>query len=199
MTSLNLYCASLPRELLPLPVLECFQRTTRLVEDLQGERLGRPSKLEIRTLKEQFVGQLASLGSPPAPSEISLLSRQALSAGLLCGALDGSGLYLEEDFPEEFSGGTLSEELDQVLEVADQYWRGLDIDTLRQQALYGMNENRNTDRENERAASQPGFTLAKARKLLSETFRTGYGIGMIEAALSCLHSSQNGRATGPWE
>lgn len=147
---------------------------------LHLQELGRdelPTPLESRLLKEQFFAEIAAFQAGPP---MLGLSREALAAGLLCGALDGVRLYLADAFPEPFGGPQkMLDELNQTVEVADQYWRGLDPDSLREQSIYGKQLNWRTDAENVRATTEP-------RQLLLETFRTGYGIGMIDAALACL-------------
>jgi hypothetical protein len=176
--AMKLYCASFPRLLQPCSPPDAFERTADLLLTLRERGPDElPSALESRLLKEQFFAEVAVL----KPGEDLLqLSREALAAGLLCGALDGAALYIADTFPEPFSApeSTVAE-LSQTVEVADQYWRGLDIDSLGEQSIYGKHLNWRTDVEN---VGSGGDT----RTLLIETFRTGYGIGMIDAALACL-------------
>lgn len=162
----------------PCPPPAAFERTASLLLSLQERGPDElPTALESRLLKEQFFGEV---GSGSGAESLLVLSQQALAAGLLCGALDGAALYIGDAFPEPFSGPeTIVAELSQTVEVADQYWRGLDIDSLCEQSLYGKHLNWRTDTENVQAGGD-------VRTLLIETFRTGYGIGMIDAALACL-------------
>lgn len=147
---------------------------------------GRPP-LASRPLKEQFLQQWSLLQVMPEPGEIGPMSLQALAAGLLCGARDGARLYLLGERAETFAAApeaeTLRVSLTQYLEVADQEWRSLDVDTLQLQAGYGKHLNRATHRENIDFLAQPGRSAADARRALLETFRTGYSLGLIDAAV----------------
>lgn len=188
----QLYCGSYPKLLLPLPPGQAFDRITQFLTQLREsdpEELGSP--LQSRLLKEQMLGQIASL-TEVKPGFIQHLSRQTLSAGLLCGALDGAHLYLNELTPEAFalppSLSHLAQEFEQMLEVADQYWRGLDLQSLEEQSRYGQAENLKSDLQDHQALSH-NPSPSQLHRQFSETFRTGYGIGLIQAALSLLHQT----------
>lgn len=187
---MNLYCGSFPQFLRPCPVPEAFQRTQELLLSLRdqgGDEL--PSALQSSLLKEQFFLQFSGLRQTLVES-IRLWSRQSILAGLLCGALDGAGLYLGDRAPEDFQVPAhltrLADELDAVVEVADTYWRGLDVDSLHEQCLYGKEENWNSDEENVRVLAGTD-SPKRLQHVLWETFRTAYGIGLIEAAVVCLY------------
>lgn len=180
----RLYCASYPRLAQAWPVPECFSHTAALVQELSDGEL--PSALESRSLKEQFWKQLGAIAAVPTSAEMEAGSREALAAGCLCGALDGAWLYLQDEPPEPCSlDASFAEELQRVVEVADLYWRGLDAEELEEQCRYGHEENLRTDVENVEALTRLSSAQG-VRQLLRETFRTGYGIGMIEAARGCL-------------
>lgn len=137
------------------------------------------------------MGQISSL-TEVKPPFIQHLSRQTLSAGLLCGALDGAHLYLNDHMPEAFvlppSLSHLAQEFEQMLEVADQYWRGLELQSLEEQSRYGQAENLKSDLQDYQALTN-NPTASQLQRQFSETFRTGYGIGLIQAALSLLHQT----------
>lgn len=188
---LKLYCGSYPKFLHDCSVAQAFLRLQALLTSLSkcsAEEL--PSALQSSLLKEQFFGQLTSLMPPFAAEMIGLWSRQAVLAGLLCGAIDGAYLYLADQGPEDFqcpsSLARQAEELDQVVEVADQYWRGLDLENLEAQASFGKEENQASDQENIKVLLGAGAPSVQHQ--LSETFRTSYGIGLIEAAQVFLYS-----------
>jgi len=188
---LNLYCGSYPKFLQDCPVSQAFQRLHGLLDSLRqcsAEEL--PSALQSSLLKEQFYGQIGSLSGPLAAEMIGLWSRQAVLAGLLCGALDGAYLYIADQGPEDFHCppglARQAEELDQVVEVADQYWRGLDLENLEAQASFGKQENLASDAENIKVLLGPAAPSVQHQ--LGETFRTSYGIGLIEAAQVFLYS-----------
>jgi hypothetical protein len=189
MKALTLYSGSFPKLLHPCPVAEAFQRLGPLLADLKRLELEQlPSPLESRLLKEQFLAQLAEMTEIGDAGHVRHLSRQSLAAGLLCGSLDGAYLYLANEQPESFdcpaSLAHVTQELAQIVEVADQYWRGLDRENLEHQSLYGKEQNRHTDEENIARLGRRGTSAREIQRQLSETFRTGYGIGLVEAALA---------------
>ena len=73
-----------------------------------------------------------------------------------------------------------------MVEVADQYWRGLDLENLEAQASFGKQENLASDAENIKVLLGPAAPSVQHQ--LGETFRTSYGIGLIEAAQVFLYS-----------
>lgn len=189
MKAFTLYSGSLPKLLNPLPVKEAFERIGQLLAGWQGpDHL--PSPLESRLLKEQFLAQVSQLMGVGDQGHILHLSRQSMAAGLLCGALDGGRLYLADELPEEFECPPMLAEtgqgLAQIVEVADQYWRGLDLENLELQSRYGKEQNLLTDEENLARLNRSGVTPTQVRQQFSETFRTGYGVGLVEAALILL-------------
>jgi hypothetical protein len=76
------------------------------------------------------------------------------------------------------------EEIVELTEVADQYWRGLDIESLHQQSVYARQENLKTEAEN--AAALGGAGAVQIRRQFSETFRIAYGMGLLDSALAFL-------------
>ncbi|MBT9585970.1 hypothetical protein IV102_21685 [bacterium] len=191
MKAMTLYSGSYPKWLHPCPVAEAFQRISQLLpilKKLEPDQL--PSPLESRLLKEQFVNQVGNMASVGDAGHIRHLSRQALAAGLLCGALDGAHLYLVDQQPESFEFppalAHFPQELCQIVEVADQYWRGLDLENLELQSSYGKQQNLQTDEENIAILGRSGISAREIQRQFSETFRTGYGIGLVEAALALI-------------
>lgn len=189
MRAFTLYSGSLPKMLNPVPVPEAFARLEQLLLTWQSpDQL--PSPLESRLLKEQFLAQVAGLETVGDQGHILHLSRQSMAAGLLCGALDGGRLYLADELPEPFESPPSLDEtrqgLAQIVEVADQYWRGLDLENLELQSRYGKEQNLRSDEENLARLNRRGASGREARQQFSETFRTGYGVGLIEAALILL-------------
>ena len=187
--ALTLYCGSYPKLLHPCPVAESFRRIQELLPTLKSKEVEQlHSPLESRLLKEQFLDQVASMTGIGDEGHVRHLSRQSLAAGLLCGALDGAHLYLSNQSPEEFQCppglAHCRQELSQIVEVADQYWRGLDLKNLENQSTYGKEQNLKTDEENIAALVRPDITAREVQRQLSETFRTGYGIGLVESALA---------------
>lgn len=140
-------------------------------------------------VKGQFFPALSGLTFRPEPDWIRLYSLQALAAGLLCGGLDGLFLYRQGSKPEvvEHSLGGL---LAQAIEIADGEWRQLDADTLQLQAGYGKHLNRATEEENVEFLSRAGSAEVQLQRALSETFRTGYSLGLIDAAIIALHNER---------
>ena len=181
MQSFTLQSRSFPEQLAPLPAFQALERLAQLLQKLKAGPP--PSPDESRLLKEQLLAQAAILESFP---EIAYLTRQAQAAGLLCGALDGARLYLEgeeiQNFVAPFS--RWQESVAELIEVADQYWRGLDIDNLHQQSVYARQQNLKTESEN--LAVLAGADAAKMRNQLCETFRIAYGMGLLDAALAFL-------------
>ena len=75
----------------------------------------------------------------------------------------------------------------QAMDVADGEWREVDADVLQLQAGYGKHLNRATEEENVEFLARPGSGDGQTRRALGETFRTGYSLGLIDAAIICLH------------
>ncbi len=172
---------SFPEQLTPLPAFQALERFQEFLEQLKT--VPPPEPEESRQLKEQWLAQAATLESG---SEISLVTRQAQAAGLLCGALDGLRLYVESKEVLDFVAPSSSwkDALAELTEVADQYWRGLDIESLHQQSVYARQENLKTESENLTALA--GADASKLRNQLSETFRIAYGMGLLDSARAYL-------------
>lgn len=181
MQSFTLQSRSFPEQLAPLPAFQALDRLGQLLQKLQSGLL--PSPDESRLLKEQLLGQAAILESLP---DIAGLTRQAQAAGLLCGALDGARLYIENEEVLDFMAPSArwKESVVELAEVADQYWRGLDIESLHQQSVYARQENLKTEPEN--LAALAGADVTRLRNQLSETFRIAYGMGLLDSALAFL-------------
>ncbi len=166
--------------LLPRPPLQAFYELDLWilekpeVRDLRGMS---------RLVQDQLFPQLAGLRWSEREDWIRRHSLESLAAGLLCGALDGLFLYQLQEAPI----ASESPQLRQALEVADGEWRELDADALHLQAGYGKHLNRTTDQENVEFLARPGSGDVQAQRALSETFRTGYSLGLIDAAIVCLH------------
>ncbi len=136
-----------------------------------------------RSLQNQLFPKLASLRWSERLDWIRLYSLESLAAGLLCGAVDGLFLYRLGEAPL----ASESLKLRQALEVADGEWRQLDVDSLQLQAAYGKHLNRSTEEENVQFLSRPGSGEAQTQRAMGETFRTGYSLGLIDAAIIVLH------------
>ncbi|GMU55334.1 MAG: hypothetical protein AMXMBFR33_44800 [Candidatus Xenobia bacterium] len=113
------------------------------------------------------------------------LGLQALSQGLLCGALDGAILYQAgqlEPLAENRTGdeGKLLRSLSQAREVADQSWRGMGADDLQLLSGYGKHQNQATEAEAEQAAQG---SADEFRTFLLATFKAGYAVGLVDAAV----------------
>lgn len=143
----------------------------------------RPHRGLSRSLQNQLFPLLENLRWIDRPEWIRLYSLESLAAGLLCGALDGLFLYQLKEPPI----ASESLKLRQALEVADGQWRELDADALQLQAGYGKHLNRATDEENVEFLSRPGAGDEQAQRAMGETFRTGYSLGLIDAAIVTLH------------
>ena len=181
MRSFTLQSRSFPEQLTPLPAFKALERLAGLLQRLNEGPL--PSPDESRLLKEQLLAQAATVESIP---DIAYLTRQAQAAGLLCGALDGARLYVEDQAILDFvaPSSRWHESVAELTEVADQYWRGLDIDSLHQQSVYARQENLKTEGENQSVLA--GADGAKMRNQLCETFRIAYGMGLLDSALAFL-------------
>lgn len=140
-------------------------------------------------LKAQFFPALLALKFRPEPDWIRLYSLESLAAGLLCGGLDGLALYRQGNKPEPVDH-PVGDLLAQAVEVADGEWRLLDADTLQLQAGYGKHLNRATEEENVEFLMRTGSDESKLQRALSETFRTGYSLGLISAAIIALHNEK---------
>ncbi|MBS2036770.1 hypothetical protein JST97_17400 [bacterium] len=185
MRSFSLQCRSMPEFLQPVPAIQAFDRLARLLVVLKQNALPPPE--ESRFLKEQLLAQAAVLESSP---DTVHLTRQAQAAGLLCGALDGGRLYLEEKPVLDFVAPSRLwlEEIQELTAVADQYWRGLDIASLHQQSVYARQENLKTESENLEVLT--GADSQQIRRQFSETFRIAYGVGLLDSALAFLFLKQ---------
>ena len=161
---------------------QALARLSQLLEELKR---GGASTQQSRPLKEQLLAQVAILETAP---EVGYLTQQAQAAGLLCGALDGARIYLEEEQIDDFvcPVALWNEQLRELEEVADQYWRGLDIESLHQQLVYAKQQNLQTEKDNLAALDRPGVGSAQIRSQFSETFRIAYGAGLLDAALTFL-------------
>lgn len=166
--------------LLPRPPLQAFHEL-----DLWLVEVGdlAPHRGLSRFLQDQLFPQLETLRWTSNREWIRLYSLESLAAGLLCGALDGLHLFRLQEAPI----ASESPSLRQALEVADGEWRELHPDDLQLQAGYGKHLNRATDEENVEFLSRPGAGDVQAQRALSETFRTGYSLGLIDAAIVSLH------------
>ncbi|MBN9414987.1 MAG: hypothetical protein J0I12_06080 [Candidatus Eremiobacteraeota bacterium] len=181
MRSFALRSPSFAPQLTPLPAFQALERFSAWLPSLQTGLA--PAPEESRLLKEQLLAQTAILEDVP---DIAYLTRQAQAAGMLCGALDGIRLYLEKDDVLDFVAplARWKESVTELTQVADQYWRGLDLDSLHQQSVYARQENLKTEAENLQIL--PAADLAHKRNQLSETFRIAYGLGLLESALAFL-------------
>lgn len=137
-------------------------------------------------LKAQYFPALMQLTFKAQAEWIRLYSLESLVVGLVCGGLDGLYLYHQALKPEVVDH-PIGDLLRQALEVADGEWRQLDADTLQLQAAYGKHLNRATEEENVEFLSRPGAGQVQLERALSETFRTGYSLGLIDAAIIALH------------
>jgi len=139
-------------------------------------------------LKTQLLQQLGELAHVPAPEALREASLLALSCGLLCGGLDGAVLYVcglppqDPADPHEVAGSLL-EGLAGAIVVADRDWRSTDADSLQLLSGYGKHLNSNTVEENLIFLERPDAGPQEVRKALLETFRTGYCIGLVDAAI----------------
>ena len=185
MRSFTLRCPALDEYLKPAPKPQALARLSKLLGELQN---GAAATQQSRSLKEQL---LAQVGVLETAAEVGYLTQQAQAAGLLCGALDGARIYLEEEQIDDFvcPVPAWNEQLRELEEVADQYWRGLDIESLHQQLVYAKQQNLQTEKDNLVALSQAGVGPAQIRVQFSETFRIAYGAGLLDAALTFLFVS----------
>ncbi|MFN8607172.1 MAG: hypothetical protein U0931_06550 [Vulcanimicrobiota bacterium] len=185
MRCFTLQSRTFPEQLQPVPALQAFDRLARLLVTLKLVKLPPPE--ESRFLKEQLLAQAAVIEHAPEPVH---LTRQAQAAGLLCGALDGARLYLEDKPVLEFvcPSPRWLEEVVELVEVADHYWRGLDIGNLHQQSVYARQQNLKTEAENLQVVS--AADPQKIRRQFSETFRIAYGMGLLDSALAFLFVKQ---------
>jgi len=185
MRSFTLRCPVFEDYLKAAPMPQALARLSELLAELQQ---GHGSTQQSKSLKEQLLAQVAILETAP---EVEYLTQQAQAAGLLCGALDGARIYLEEEQIDDFvcPVAAWNEQLRELEEVADQYWRGLDIQSLHQQLVYAKQQNLQTEKDNLAALGQAGIGVAQIRAQFSETFRIAYGAGLLDAALTFLFVS----------
>lgn len=181
MRSYTLRCPAFEEQLKPVPTGQALARLSRLLTELEK---GAADTGQSRSVKEQFLAQTSLLEAAP---EVEFLTQQAQAAGFLCGALDGARIYLEKEQIDDFvcPVAAWNEQLRELEEVADQYWRGLDLENLRQQMAYARQQNLQTQGDNLRALGQ-GVGTQQIRGQLSETFRIAYGAGLLEAAQTFL-------------
>lgn len=183
--STNLY----QQHLQALPPLTAFERNADLLLQLRAQPPQDilPGLAESRQLKEELFAQISALQDVPAGDLVRTLSLQTLAAGLLCGALDGAILYHAQippdvaAWPQDFE--SIGSALWDYLEVADRQWRALDANGLQLHAAYGKHLNRATDQENVEFLSVPGRQGRDTRRVMAETFRTAYSLGLIDAAV----------------
>lgn len=170
------------------PPLEAYQAIDRWL--LQAEDLTFHREVSF-ALKSQILPALAGLRWSENDEWVRLYSLESLAAGLLCGGIDGLVLYrlgerpLDLDTPAGLE--QLVANLVQAIEVAHTDWRQLEEDELHMQAAYGKHLNRHTDLENVEFLGRPEAGDVQARRAMGETFRTGYSLGLIDAAIVCLH------------
>lgn len=181
--------ALFPNNLLALPPAEAFERNAELLLQLQAQS---PQEVlqgvvDSHDIKQQFFHQVHGIAGVPEGERLRDLSLQALAAGLLCGAVDGSLLYqlgVTPDavaLPEPFAA--TGEALQLYVQVAHQQWREMDADSLQLQAAYGKHINRATDQENIDFLAGPGSQVRDAQRAMAETLRTGYSLGLIDSAI----------------
>lgn len=172
-----------------LPPAEAFERIADLLLELQSQS---PQQVlqgvtDSHDIKEQFFQQVNGMAGVPSSEALRGLSLQALAAGLLCGAVDGSLLYKlgvtpdDVSLPEPFEA--TGEALQSYVLVAHRQWREMDPDSLQLQAAYGKHLNRTTDQENIDYLAAPGRQARDAQRAMAETFRTGYSLGLIDSAI----------------
>ncbi len=170
------------------PVLEAYQALDRWLLQVQDLTLAREVSLAV---KMQLFPALATLRWHSQSERVRLYSLESLAAGLLCGGLDGLVLYRQGQRPIGYESPPGLEQLIanllQAIEVADGEWREMAEDDLHMQAAYGKHLNRNTELENVEFLARPGAGDVQARRAMAETFRTGYSLGLIDAALVALH------------
>ena len=138
-------------------------------------------------VKAQFFSALQALRFVREPEWIRVYSLEALAAGLFCGGLDAMSLYRQAQRPASIAH-PVGDLLRQAIDVADTDWRVLEADDLQLQAGYGKHLNRATEEENVEFLTRPGAGDPQLQRALSETFRTGYSLGLIDAAIICLHN-----------
>lgn len=170
------------------PALEAYHALDRWL--LQAQELSGARELSL-AVKLQFLPALARLGWSANSRWVSLYSLESLAAGLLCGGLDGLVFYRQGERPLALESPPGLEQLVanlvQGIEVANTDWRELGEDELHMQAAYGKHLNRNTELENIEFLARPGAGDTQARRAMGETFRTGYSLGLIDAAIVSLH------------
>ena len=170
--------------LLPRPPVLAFSQLSQWL-------LSDPNLATSLAIKDQFFTLLGALRWSERSEWVRIYSLEALSGGLLCGALDGMHFYRQGHIPDCFEVSAEFQQLKQLLlqalNVADGEWRELDADGLQLQAGYGKHLNRATDEENVEYLARPGSGDAQVRRALGETFRTGYSLGLIDAAIICQH------------
>lgn len=173
----------------PSDPLQAFNQTADLLEELQS--LGE-SQLLLRgddsyALRQQFFAQVEDVGEVPPADLVLTLSLAALGAGLASGATDGALLYVLQIIPSPVPAADYAEwtqdAMAQSVQVAHSGWRELDADTLQLQAGYGKHLNRSTHVDNAEYLARSGRGPEHARKVFTETFRTGYSLGLIDAAV----------------
>lgn len=183
----SMHCID-PSLLSPRPALEAYQVIDRWLLDVEDLTMAREVSF---ALKMQFLSALAQLRWSRHPERVRLHSLESLAAGLLCGGIDGLVFYRQGERPLDYESPAGLEQLVanlvQAIEVANTDWRALEEDELHMQAAYGKHLNRHTDLENIEFLAQPGAGDVQARRAMGETFRTGYSLGLIDAAIVSLH------------
>ena len=136
------------------------------------------------------------------PDRLSMLQAQnftleALALGMVCGAGDGMLEFfhhaqrkhepLSLDKPQlQSDSQTLSKNLEQILTTARENWSKAHPDDLHLLCGYGKQENQNSLQEGGKLAAECEKDLYPYRKFLLATFKGGYAMGVIEAAVVCL-------------
>lgn len=174
--------------LTPLQPLDAFRRNTDLLLSLQKDPATLQSASLVLAVMQNMMRLVREAQDPHDAERVLEDSLSLLAWGLTSGTWDGASLYLEgrrplrwEDEDELFS--ELADSLQASLGVADGEWRTLDSDELQLRAGYGKHLNRQTHLENLQFLSQGGRTRKDVQRAYLETFRTGYNLGLIDAAI----------------
>ncbi|MHB2015475.1 MAG: hypothetical protein ACYCW6_00865 [Candidatus Xenobia bacterium] len=127
------------------------------------------------------------LERPGTRGDARLQGLQLLAAGTHCGAMDATLLFaaghpLDPD-PQGETEEKLMASLSRARETARTQWPDMPADDMHLLAGYGKHENRDTANETEDASRRP---LPSYQLHLLATFKAGYAVGLIDAAIVLL-------------
>ena len=150
---------------------------------------------EGEALSSKLVPLVEAVSSEPSMLQAQNFTLEALALGMIVGVCDGTLIYLGQkrrepsklhfkDTKLQSNARTLTKNLNQILKTADEQWRKSHPDDLHLLCGYGKQENLNSLQEGSKVAGDCKEDLYPYRKFLLATFKGGYAMGAIQAAVA---------------